>query len=215
MNKKRSLFDVFIVSGFVASFFNGFLNPLYVSMILAHLDPRVIAAGSFMASGFPVLIGAALGNRGLFRRLYAALPAVMLVELALAGGAAALAILDVQAYYLASMLVIGVFSSSVIYLLQKLKEKRYRTGRAAFDRRIEMVDGLGFLAGSGLAVAGVPLFRDAVAVAALGALQTAVVYGLFLLLRRTVPDGRRTRDAERPEEPHPWRPLMIPVAAAA
>jgi hypothetical protein len=211
MKTKRPLFDAFVISGFAASFFNGFLNPLYVSMILARLDPRVIAAGSFMASGFPVLIGALLGNRALFKRLYGALPAVMLVELALAVLAALLAAADVQAYYLASMLVLGVFSSSVIYLLQKLKEERYRTRRAAFDRRVEMADSLGFVAGSGLAVAGVSIFREPIAVAALGALQTAVVYGLFLLLHRAIPSRRGRRDDE---EPHPWSTTRLVMALA-
>jgi hypothetical protein len=201
MKTKKVFFDAFLVSGFVASFFNGFLNPLYVSMILAKLDPRVIAAGSFMASGFPVLIGAMLGNRLLFKRLSRALPVVMATELTLAALATLLAAADVQAYYLVSMLILGVFSSSVIYLLQKVKEERYRARRASFDRRVEMADGLGFLAGSGLAVAGVAAFRDPLAVAALGALQTAVVYGLFLLLRRTLPVRRSRRDDE---EPHPW-----------
>jgi hypothetical protein len=93
-----------------------------------------------------------------------------------------------------------------------VKESRYRVGRAAFDRRVEMADGLGLLAGSGLAIAGMPLFHEPVAVAALGALQTAVVYGLFLLLRRTVPVRSSRRDEE---EPHPWRTKTIPMMAAA
>ncbi len=204
--------DVFVISGFIASFFNGFLNPLYVSMILAQLDPRILALGSFMASGFPVIIGALLGHRRIFRRLYAALPAVMVAELVLAAAAVLLAAVDVRAYYLASMLILGLFSSSVIYLLQKVKESRYRAGRAAFDRRVEMADGLGLLAGSGLAIAGMPLFSTPVAVAALGALQTAVVYGLFLLLRRTVPAGSGRCDEE---EPHPWWTKTIPTLMAA
>ena len=178
--------DVFVLSGFIASLFTGFLNPLYVSMILARLDPRVIALGSFMASGFPVIVGAAMGNRGVFRRLQAALPAVMGGELALAAGTVLLAIVDLRAYYLASMLILGVFSSSVIYLLQKVKEARYRRGRAAFDRRSEMADGLGLVAGSGLSVVGVAFLQTPLAVAALGALQTAVVYSLFLILHRRV-----------------------------
>jgi hypothetical protein len=134
----------------------------------------------------------------------------MIAELVIACGAAALAIVDVQAYYLVTMLVLGVFSSTVIYLLQKLKEERYSRRRAAFDRRVEMADGLGFVAGSALAVAGVSVFRSPAAVAALGALQTAVVYGLFLLMRRSLPPRRRARLAERndvsgeDEEPHPW-----------
>ena len=212
MKTNRYPIDAFVISGFVASFFNGFLNPLYISMILSRLDPRVIAAGSFLASGFPVLIGAALGNRALFRRLYGALPVVMLIELALAALAMMLAAVDVQAYYLASMLILGVFSSAVIYLLQKLKEERYRYRRAAFDRRMEMADGVGFLAGSGLAVAGASIIRDPFAVAALGALQTAVVYGLFLLLRRALPPRRGARDDE---EPHPQRTARFPVMRAA
>ncbi len=176
MRTKRYLFDAFVVSGFVASFFNGFVNPLYISIILARLDPRIIAAGSFMASGLPVLVGAMLGNRALFRRLYAALPGVMLAELGLAALVAVLAVVDVQAYYLGSMLVLGLFSSSVIYLLQKLKGERYRSRRAAFDRRVEMADGLGFVAGSGLAVVGVSLFREPVAVAVLGAVAGYVYW---------------------------------------
>lgn len=212
MKTKVVRVDVFVLSGFIASLFNGFLNPLYVSMILARLDPRILALGSFMASGFPVIVGAVLGNRGVFRRLSAALPAVMLAELALAGAAVLLAVVDLSAYYLASMLILGVFSSSVIYLLQKVKEARYRSARAAFDRRAEMADGLGLLAGSALSVACVTLLQTPVAVAALGALQTAVVYGLFLLLHRTVP-ARRTRSDD--EEPHPWRfPLMGQQIAA-
>jgi len=211
MKTKMFRLDVFVLSGFTASLFSGFLNPLYVSMILARLDARVIALGSFMASGFPVIVGAVLGNRAVFRRLSVALPAVMTGELVLAGGAVFLALVDLRVYYLVSMLIFGVFSSSVIYLLQKVKEARYRRGRAAFDRRSEMADGLGLLAGSALSVAGVTLLQTPVAVAALGALQTAVVYGLFLLLHRTVPQ-RRSRPAE--EEPHPWIPDMSVFAPA-
>jgi len=201
--------DAFVLSGFVASFFSGFLNPLYVSLILSRLDATVIAAGSFMASGFPVLVGLALGNRGVFDRLYAALPAVMLLELAAALGTAALAAVDLRAYYLVSMFVLGAFSSSVVYLLQKIKEVRYRRNRATFDRRCDMADATGLLLGSGLAVVGVSLFRDPLVVAGLGAVQTAAVYGLFLLLYRRVPSRRAPRTAEggrdAGEEAHPRR----------
>ena len=75
-----------------------------------------------------------------------------------------------------------------------------------------MADGVGFLAGSGLAVAAVSIIRDPFAVAALGALQTAVVYGLFLLLRRALPPHRGARDDE---EPHPPRAARLPVMRAA
>ena len=154
MKKIRVFLDLFVLSGFVSSFFYGFLNPLYVSVILAHLDPRIIAVGSFMSSGFPVLIGAVLGNRRLFKRLYAVLPWLMVLELVAACAAAAMASLDLAVYYLASMVIMGVFSTSVVYLLQKVKEARYRAGRASFDRRYGMADALGSGAGSVLSIAG-------------------------------------------------------------
>ncbi len=203
MKKHVRLLDAFVFSGFVASFFSGFLNPLYISLILSRLDAGVIAVGSFMASGFPVLVGLVLGNRAIFGRMYAALPGVMLVELAAVLGAAVLAAVDLRAYYLVSMFVLGAFSSSVVYLLQKIKEERYRRNRAAFDRRCDMADGAGLLLGSGLAVAGISFLRNPLVVAGLGAVQTAAVYGLFLLLYRRVPP-RRPRRADT--EAHPWRP---------
>jgi hypothetical protein len=213
MNKNRHLLDAFVVSGFVASFFSGFLNPLYVSLILSRLDGTVIAVGSFMASGFPVLIGLALGRRGVFERLYAALPIVMLAELAAAIGSAILAAVDLRAYYLVSMFVLGAFSSSVVYLLQKIKEVRYRRNRAAFDRRCDMADAAGLLLGSAVAIAGISVLRDARAVAMVGAVQTAVVYGLFLLVFRKVPQ-RRKRKADM--EVHPRdRIVALPEAALA
>jgi hypothetical protein len=200
MKNKMSRLDAFVISGFVASFFSGFLNPLYISLILSRLDGRVIAIGSFMSSAFPVLIGAVLANRALFKRLYGALPVIMIVELAAAAGTAALAAVDVAAYYVVSMFVFGVFSSSVVYLLQKVKEERYRKNRAAFDRRIDMADGCGLLAGSAVSVVAFSVLRDPLTVALLGAAQTAVVYGLFLLLYRTVP-VRRGRRADQEEHP--------------
>ena len=213
MKKDRHLLDAFVLSGFVASFFSGFVNPLYVSLILSRLDGTVIAVGSFMASGFPVLVGLALGRRGVFERLYAALPIVMLAELAAALGSALLAAVDLRAYYLVSMFVLGAFSSSVVYLLQKIKEVRYRRNRAAFDRRCDMADAAGLLLGSAVAIAGISVLRDARAVAIVGAVQTAVVYGLFLLVFRKVPP-RRGRKADTEE--HPWdRILAFPEAALA
>ncbi len=148
MKKNRHLLDAFVLSGFVASFFSGFLNPLYISLILSRLDGSVIAIGSFMASAFPVLVGLALGRPAVFERLYAALPFVMLAELAAALGCAALAAVDLRAYYLVSMFVLGAFSSAVVYLLQKIKEVRYRRNRASFDRRCDMADGAGLLLGA-------------------------------------------------------------------
>jgi hypothetical protein len=200
MEKKRALLDVFVLSGFVTSFFYGFLNPLYVSLILSRLDGRIIAFGSFMSSAFPVLIGAILGNRKVFERLYSVLPLVMLVELVAAVAAALVAAVDLMAYYLTTMFILGVFSSSVVYLLQKIKEVRYRRNRAAFDRRCEMSDACGLLSGSALSIVGFTLLRDPLTVAILGSLQTVIVYGLFLLLYRKVP-SRRKRRAE--EDPYP------------
>jgi hypothetical protein len=201
--------DVFIVGGFITGFFYGFLNPLYVSVILSHLDGRIIALGTFMSSAFPVLIGAVLGNKRLFQRLYRSLPLLMLAELAAAAACALVAFSDLRAYYLASMFILGVFGSSVVYLLQKMKEERYRRGRAAFDRRCDMADAVGLVCGSAVSIAGFSAFNRPQAVALLGAAQTLIVYGLFLLMYRTAPARRGRRE----EEPPPWRPL--PFAAAA
>ncbi|HUI71774.1 MAG TPA: hypothetical protein VL354_14740, partial [Spirochaetia bacterium] len=212
--KNKVLFDVFVLSGFISSFFYGFLNPLYVSVILAHLDPRVIAVGSFMSSGFPVLIGAVLGNPRLFKRIYAVLPWLMMVELGMGVATALVAALDLALYYLASMVIMGVFSTSVVYLLQKVKEKRYRTSRANFDRRYGMADALGSGAGSVLSIVAVSVLKDPVSIAAVGVLQTAVVYGLFLIMYRRIPSMRKHR---ADEEPHPWMDIQIvePTFAAA
>ncbi len=206
MKKSRFQLDAFVLSGFVASFFSGFLNPLYVSLILSRLDGTVIAVGSFMASGFPVLIGLALGRRAVFERLYAALPLVMAAELAAAVGSAVLAAVDLRAYYLVSMFVLGAFSSAVVYLLQKIKEVRYRRNRASFDRACDMADGAGLLLGSAVAIVGLSVLRDARAVAVAGGVQTAAVYGLFLLVFRRLPQRRK---GKADEEAHPWSPAAF------
>jgi hypothetical protein len=200
MRRLKPYFDVFVISGFITSFFYGFLNPLYVSVILTQLDGRVIAVGSFMSSAFPVLIGALLGRRRLFNRLYAALPAVMLAELAVAAVCAVAAAVDLVLYYLLSMFVFGVFSTSVVYLMQRLKAAKYKGVRAAFDRRVAMSDAAGSLAGSTLAVIGIVEFQDPRLIAALFAAETVIVYGVFLVLYRKIP----TRARGKPEEePHP------------
>ncbi len=201
MRNLRKYVDVFVISGLVTNFFYGFLNPLYVSVILTRVDGRIIALGSFMASAFPVLIGAILGNPRIFQRLYAILPVVMLVELAASAVSALVAAVDVMAYYLVSMFIFGIFTTSVVYLLQKAKEIRYRRGRAAFDRRCAMADAIGSLGGSAVSIASVMTLRDPLVVAVLGAAQTLAVYGLFLLLYRKVPK-RRGRRADW--EDHPW-----------
>jgi hypothetical protein len=200
--KKRigSYFDVFVVSGFFASLFYSFLNPLYISLILSELDVRVIAFGSFMSSAFPVLIGLVLGKPKLFERLYRILPVVMIVELVICSAAVLIAAIDLAAYYLATMFILGIFSASVVYLMQKIKEVRYRRGRAAFDRRCGIADSGGAFAGSALSIVGVSVFRDPLSIAVLGALQTVIVYGLFIVLYRKAPQKRRRAPDE---EPHP------------
>ncbi len=202
MSRLKPYCDIFVISGFITSFFYGFLNPLYVSVILSQLDGRVIAMGSFMSSAFPVLIGALLGRKKLFDRLYAALPMVMLAELALAAVCALSAAVDLVLYYLLSMFVLGVFSTSVVYLMQRLKAARYKEVRAAFDRRVAMADAAGSLAGSTLAVIGIMELQDPRLIAALFSVETVIVYGLFLVLYRKIPAGTRHK---ADEEPHPWR----------
>ncbi|HTP59231.1 MAG TPA: hypothetical protein VMM82_09955 [Spirochaetia bacterium] len=210
MKKRTAFIDAFVVSGFVASFFSGFINPLYISLILSRLDGRIIAVGSLMSSAFPVLVGALLGNRKVFERLYKVLPLIMLVELVAAVSSALVASRDLRAYYLTSMFILGVFSSSVVYLLQRLKETRYRRHRAAFDRRCDMADAFGLLSGSVVSMVGFSLLRAPLAVAILGSAQTAVVYGLFILLYRKVPNRRKSR-ADADQEPHPWRFPSLPA----
>jgi hypothetical protein len=212
MKKFKSYCDVFVLSGFITSFFYGFLNPLYVSVILSRLDVRVIALGSFMSSAFPVLIGAILGKRRIFERLYAVLPTVMILELAITVVTALFAAVDLIAYYLLTMFIMGVFSASVVYLLQKIKQERYRRNRAAFDRRSAMADALGSLTGSAVSVIGVERLSDPLVIAVVGVVQTVIVYGLFILLYRKVPKTG-THDAE--EEPHPCWPVEQGLMAAA
>jgi hypothetical protein len=155
-----------------------------------------------MSSAFPVLIGALLGRKKLFNRLYAALPMVMLVELGFAAVCALSAAVDLVLYYLLSMFVLGVFSTSVVYLMQRLKAGKYKGVRAAFDRRAAMADAAGSLAGSTLAVIGIVELQDPRLIAALFSAETLIVYGLFLVLYRKIPAGARHK---ADEEPHPWR----------
>jgi hypothetical protein len=211
MKKKTWPFDAFLIGGFITGFFYGFLNPLYVSVILARLDGRIIALGTFMSSAFPVLIGAVMGNKRVFRRLYRCLPFLMLAELMAAIASAVIAFADVRAYYLVSMFILGVFGSSVVYLLQKIKEERYRRSRAAFDRRCDMADAIGLVCGSALSIAGFSVLSRPEAVALVGAAQTLIIYGLFLLLYRTAP----SKIGRAEEEPPPWRSLNTPHAIAA
>jgi len=78
------------------------------------------------------------------------------------------------------MIVFGTFTSAVMYLLQILKQRRYRRGRAAFDRRYAMADAAGYLAGSLLALADWRPLGDLRVLLALSLAQTAVVYLIYL-----------------------------------
>jgi hypothetical protein len=172
--------DPFILGGFVGSLLAGLIAPYHVKLIASALDVRVITLGSLAGSLFPFLTGLVFENRSLARRWYAHLPLLMTVEVGLTAGVILLYALDLSLYYLASMLVFGTFTSAVMYLLQILKQRRYRRGRAAFDRRLAMADAAGYLAGSLVALTGLPVFSDLRVLLALSLSQTALVYLIYL-----------------------------------
>lgn len=205
MSRRVTPIAAFIVSGFLANAFAGFINPIYVTQILACLDGRVIVLGSIISSAFPVLVGLVLERRSIFERLYALLPVVMLAEITLTVLSAFLVEVDLGAYYLLSMLVFGVFTNSVLFLQHRLKEITVRKNRAAFDRRLAVADGMGYLAGSALGLVGVAATVSPTLVGALGAVQTAAVYGLLVFVYRRAPQRRRPRKAAE-LEPHPCTP---------
>jgi hypothetical protein len=217
--------DPFIVGGFVMSLFSGFLYPLYVTLILARLDARLIALGAVLSGGLPVVVGLLLESRKVHDRLFTFLAQLMVVEATVGFLAVLMARDDLADYYVASMLIVGLFGSTVTYLLQKVKETRYRRGRAAFERRASIADALGFLAGSGLSMAGIPRIEDPVTIAGLAAVQTGIVYAFLLArgrgasrraparrplaatasLRRSIRPVRETARASAAEDPFPWR----------
>ena len=194
---KRSIasIDPYILGGFVGSLFAGLITPYHIKLIASALDVRVITLGSLAGSLFPFLTGLAFENRRLVRRLYAHLPLIMSAEVAFTAAAILLFVVDLSLYYLASMIVFGTFTSAVMYLLQVLKQRRYRRGRAAFDRRYAMADAAGFLAGSLLALADFRAFSDLRVLLALGLSQTAVVYLIYL---RCYLPGRRPAPGPAP-----------------
>jgi hypothetical protein len=112
------------------------------------------------------------------------------------------------------MLVFGTFTSAVMYLLQVLKQRRYRRGRAAFDRRYAMADAAGYLAGSLLALADLPAMNDLRVLLALSLGQTAVVYLIYL---RCYLPGRRParRKAARAASRSDTRPAPRPLTGPA
>lgn len=172
--------DPYIFGGFVGSLFAGLITPYHIKLIASALDVRVIVLGSLAGSLFPFVTGLALENRRLARRLYAQLPLIMSAEVGLTAAAVLLYFLDLSIYYVASMIVFGTFTSAVMYLLQILKQRRYRRGRAAFDRRYAMADAAGYLAGSLLALADWRPLGDLRVLLALSLAQTAIVYLIYL-----------------------------------
>jgi hypothetical protein len=172
--------DPFILGGLFGSLIAGLVTPYHIKLIASALDVRVITLGSLAGSLFPFLTGLAFENRRLARRLYKRLPLIMIVEIGLTTASILMFFLDLSYYYISSMIVFGTFTSAVIYLLQILKQKRYRRGRAAFDRRYHMADAAGYLAGSLLALADWRLLADLRVLLALGLVQTAVVNLLYL-----------------------------------
>jgi hypothetical protein len=209
--------DPYIFGGFVGSLFAGLITPYHIKLIASALDVRVITLGSLVGSLFPFLTGLAFENRRLARRLYAQLPLLMTAEVGLTAAAILLYALDLSLYYLASMIVFGTFTSAVMYLLQILKQRRYRRGRAVFDRRYAMADAAGYLAGSLVALTDLPLLNDLRVLLALGLGQTAVVYLIYL---RCYSPGRRAvlrtarRLASRPAPRSGSRPAPSPLPEA-
>jgi len=177
--------DVFLLGGWIGSFFAGIVTPNYIKLIISVLDVRIITIGSMIASLLPFLTGLAFENRRFVRRLYRLLPLLMLAEVALTVASIAFFSLHMSLYYLASMIVFGLFSSTVTYLLQILKQKRYRRRRAAFDRRYAMADACGYLAGSLLVLTSWREMRSIYVLLTLGLLQTVVVYLLYLRCYRS------------------------------
>jgi hypothetical protein len=202
MSTRLTPIGAFIAGGFVANAFAGFINPIYITQVLANLDVRVIAVGSVMSSAFPVLMGLALERRAVFDGMYALMPVVMLAELLLTGFSTFLVSVDLSAFYLLGMLVFGVFTNSILYLQQKLKEVAVRRDRAAFDRRLAVADGMGYLAGSALGLLGLSVHATPLLVGVLGTMQTATVYCLLVVVYRRVPRKKR-RGRSREQEPHP------------
>jgi len=205
MNRIIRSIDPYIFGGFVGSLFAGLISPYHIKLIASALDVRVITLGSLAGSLFPFLTGLVFENRRLAWRFYAQLPLIMTAEVGLTAAAITLYVLDLSLYYVASMIVFGTFTSAVMYLLQILKQRRYRRGRAAFDRRYAMADAAGYLAGSLLALTDLPLFSDLRVLLALSLGQTAVVYLIYLRCYRPGrrPARRTVRRAARRARPQP------------
>jgi hypothetical protein len=189
MKRLGNVCDLLILGGFISSFFTGLLYPHYIKLVLSSVDLKILSLGYFFASGFPFLTGMFLESRRLYRKLYALLPAVMLAEIAVTAAAVFLSTVDLAVYYLAAMVVFGLFSTTVTFLLQRLKEKRYARRRATFERRYSMADALGYLLGSLLVFWELFPINRVQTVLILGLLQTTFVYILTMLSYRKI-EGR-------------------------
>jgi hypothetical protein len=195
MRRRSKPFDALIIGGCISSLFTGIVNPSYIKLIVSNLDVKMISLGSLIAAGLPFLTGMLLENQRLFRRLYALLPGVMLVEVVLTVLSVAVFSLNAAAYYLTAMVVFGLFSSTVMHLLQELKQRRYRRNRATFERRCTMADALGYLMGSLLIFLDVLVIESVQAILVLGFVQTASVYLFYLVAYRPKRAARRPAGA--------------------
>lgn len=194
--------DPLLLGGFVSNMFNGFLNPLYISAILGKIEPKVISIGSFMASAFPALLGILLENTRIFETLFRFLPVLMGVEVILTALVIYTSRGDAAVIYLAGMFIFGVLSTSILYLLQRVKEILYEGDRARWDRRIASADALGYLLGSALITLWEVEGQDPTFIAVLGLLQTVLVYTFFLASYLTV--RRKLLSNVEEEVPPQW-----------
>lgn len=204
--------NLFIVGAFFGSLFSGFLNPVYITLVLARLDERVIAAGSLLSAAFPLAIGLLLEKQRIFDGLYRLLPLVMALEVLIALLSAAVAAVDLAAYYLLAMIACGVLSSSVLFLLHRTKERRVRRARAVFDRRCAVAEAVGYLTGSAVSMVGLVPIKEPTTVVLLGAGQTLIVYLLLLRAHRPQPTRKRheARSGGEAEDPLPAHPPCSP-----
>ncbi|MFQ3620148.1 MAG: hypothetical protein SNJ78_04280 [Spirochaetales bacterium] len=172
--------DPLLLGGFISNLFNGFLNPLYISAILGKVEPRWISVGSFVAGAFPAFLGILLENALVFNFLFRFLPLLMAGEIILTALLIYVSHGDVLILYLSGMFVFGIFSTSIVYLIQKVKEVRFKNNRASWDRRIASADALGYLLGSLMVVFAEVEGNDPVLVSLATLLQTILVYTFFL-----------------------------------
>jgi uncharacterized membrane protein len=165
----------------VNGLFLGVINPFYISLILGVLDVRILSIGSFIGSALPFFAGLLLEHQIWYERFYRLLPIIIGIEVALTIAAIVVSMASVPVYYLFGMAIFGLLDTSIIYLLQRLKEKRYAGHRAVFERRFAMFDALGYLAGSLLVFFGVIVLTTIWQVLAVGVAHSIGVYILYLI----------------------------------